>query len=261
MARNAAATSSSAPTDLAGLWLEALKKKMAPCDKTAELAGGALDLAKILGNLDELDEAKRRKKCEELCELSKAALDVRRDFESQESALGAARADVEQALKDAEDDDFEMPDFAASFFKYTADAKRQKPDVTQESDYNKLRKRCKIDAVDDDEIEIEDTLQGGAATLKDPITQALFKDPVKSKKCGHVYSKATVTSYFGRGSKACAFFGCNATLTKDDFERDVETELDLKRFERSQQQQQSQASQQRRTQAVDLDDSDDDDDD
>ena len=218
-------------------------------DKTAELGAHALDFGKTLGSLKDAEQSG-----EALCEGMAQVLELHKEVEEIRTIMEKARPDIERAMKDAEDLDAQIPSdeaFLRILQGHATTVKRQRTDVTEHPDYKRLRKLCKLKTNDDDDdVEIDEST---AMILKDPINQKILVDPMKSKKCGHVYSKSTVLEYFRRPQK-CAWPGCNATLCSDDFERDVETELGLKRYERSQAASQTQ----QRTQAVDLDDDDDD---
>lgn len=84
-------------------------------------------------------------------------------------------------------------------------------------------------------------------SLKCPISTALLKEPVKAKRCGHVFSKASILGLLGRKhSTVCPVPGCsNKQLTRGDLEDDKTMETfvrrERKRLERSQKLQASQA--------------------
>lgn len=109
--------------------------------------------------------------------------------------------------------------------------------------------------------EDEDDLQvvgGGRGTsseaLKCPIMGTLIEEPLKSKLCGHVYSKAGIYQHL-ISSKKCPIAGCNnSQLTKQQLEPDHETEMKVRRQRRREEQER----QHRATQdAFDIDDDDD----
>mmetsp|Transcript_38195 Transcript_38195/g.122574 ORF Transcript_38195/g.122574 Transcript_38195/m.122574 type:complete len:253 (+) Transcript_38195:24-782(+) len=235
------------------LRVEQAKEGLKRGDKTADLVGGALDFGKQLGALTGLDEATRRKRSQELCEEMGKVVALKHEYAADFAALDAAKADV-LAARDGDGD----VDVLAIFRRH----KRPPPPSASEPDVQRLRKLCKLDN-DDDDVEVDETL---GATLNDPYTLAVFVEPQKSKKCGHVYSKSTVLRYFGTRGQKCAHPGCTAFLKVQDFERDVEKELEIKRYEKrntSQSQQPSSSSQSQshfsqRGNTVDLDDDDDD---
>ena len=51
-----------------------------------------------------------------------------------------------------------------------------------------------------------------------PLTRDVLVDPVRSKKCGHVYSLKSIKAGFKKKQK-CACFGCKVELDINDFER------------------------------------------
>eukprot|EP01104_Vermistella_antarctica_P021254 TRINITY_DN9479_c0_g1_i1.p1 TRINITY_DN9479_c0_g1~~TRINITY_DN9479_c0_g1_i1.p1 ORF type:complete len:271 (-),score=68.77 TRINITY_DN9479_c0_g1_i1:83-895(-) len=67
-------------------------------------------------------------------------------------------------------------------------------------------------------------------SLKCPLTNATFVDPVKSKVCGHTFSKHAIeaTIRASRGS-SCPIAGCNRPIHLRDLVTDEDTIRDLKR--------------------------------
>lgn len=67
------------------------------------------------------------------------------------------------------------------------------------------------------------------ASLKCPITQATLVEPVRSTSCGHTYSRAAIENTIRRkrGGATCPIAGCNAALSLDSLERDVDAERAL----------------------------------
>lgn len=58
-------------------------------------------------------------------------------------------------------------------------------------------------------------------TFKCPITQVLLVDPVKSTKCGHVYSKKAILDLMGRNkSTECPKAACPFIITEADLKVD-----------------------------------------
>lgn len=51
-----------------------------------------------------------------------------------------------------------------------------------------------------------------------PLTLNVLVDPMRSKKCGHVYSLKSIKAYFKKKQK-CACFSCKVELDINDFER------------------------------------------
>jgi SUMO ligase MMS21 Smc5/6 complex component len=84
---------------------------------------------------------------------------------------------------------------------------------------------------EDEDLEVLNPSSSSANELKCPITQALFKNPVRSKVCGHVYDEEATKHCIasGRGKMACPIPGCNnRNVTREQLERDVQTALKLK---------------------------------
>ncbi|XP_035659815.1 E3 SUMO-protein ligase NSE2-like [Branchiostoma floridae] len=80
---------------------------------------------------------------------------------------------------------------------------------------------------DDDDLEIEMTQT--EVNMKCPLTQQEFKEPVKNKKCGHVYDKGPILQHIRRkrgvkGGVKCPVGACanNDPVTEQDLEDDVE---------------------------------------
>jgi len=92
------------------------------------------------------------------------------------------------------------------------------------------KKRKKGDDSDSD-LEVVEDENNAEAELKCPIVGTLFEEPMKSKKCQHVFSKAGLDQWFRRGVRQCAVPGCRQKkLEKKDFEPDREMELKIERF-------------------------------
>mmetsp|Transcript_24201 Transcript_24201/g.81586 ORF Transcript_24201/g.81586 Transcript_24201/m.81586 type:complete len:862 (+) Transcript_24201:205-2790(+) len=87
------------------------------------------------------------------------------------------------------------------------------------------------DEDDDDDCMVDETQEDTEASFICPITQKIMDVPMKSKKCGHSYSKEAVEGYFKGGEgKKCAHPGCNQKLGSADFDRDFEKDAAIKRF-------------------------------
>ena len=75
----------------------------------------------------------------------------------------------------------------------------------------------------------------GQQTLICPITKQTLVSPVRSNKCGHVYSKEAILLHIknikkkGRNLPSCPVAGCSHTVDLNDLERDVDIERQLKR--------------------------------
>ena len=65
-------------------------------------------------------------------------------------------------------------------------------------------------------------------SLTCPLTRQQFVTPVKSRQCGHTYSKEAVLNHIHisrtRGGARCPVGGCPETVSEDILERDVEME-------------------------------------
>jgi hypothetical protein len=92
----------------------------------------------------------------------------------------------------------------------------------------KKNKRSGQNDDSDSDIEIENK---GRTKLKCPMTASWFEEPLKSKLCGHTYSKQAILSYIGdHPYKRCPVAGCNNNqLTKAQLEEDRFTEMKVKR--------------------------------
>ncbi|KAL7565266.1 hypothetical protein ACA910_014560 [Epithemia clementina (nom. ined.)] len=114
------------------------------------------------------------------------------------------------------------------------------------------RKRNKATADDDiEEVRNTGTASQGktqAGRLKCPITTMDMEDPVKNTQCGHVYSRKGIEQLMrqsNRGSSCqCPIAGCtNRSVTNDQLEKDLETEVTINRARRRQKAAQQQFSQ------------------
>lgn len=115
------------------------------------------------------------------------------------------------------------------------------------------KKRGQQDDDSDSDIEIENR---GGTNLKCPMTAAWFEEPLRSKLCGHVYSKVPIYSYIGNHSvKRCPVAGCNNNqLNKAQLEHDRVTEMKVAKAKRAVEK----AKQLRSSQAAGINDSDND---
>mmetsp|Transcript_21434 Transcript_21434/g.66113 ORF Transcript_21434/g.66113 Transcript_21434/m.66113 type:complete len:247 (+) Transcript_21434:50-790(+) len=207
------------------------------------------DFAQTLGGLSDLPEATRLKAATKLAETMQASLEARNEVDAFVDACEAATADVKAVF---DDDSAAIPDFEALISGKMATFRNNTS--TDDALLKRLKKATKVLATtddDDDDVEIDEARDVTEAELKCPITTTLFEEPVKSKKCGHVYSRAAAQAYF-KTPKNCARVGCNCILAWADFERCAETELALEKLERAN-------TQRAATQADDAMDVDDDD--
>ncbi|KAG7825976.1 hypothetical protein KL909_000028 [Ogataea angusta] len=81
------------------------------------------------------------------------------------------------------------------------------------------------DQEDDDEIEIG----GGKVNLTCPISRLIMKNPVKNKKCGHTYDKASLANY---NSTDCP--ECGVTIQKSELVEDTLMKIRIACYERDQ---------------------------
>ncbi|ESX01928.1 hypothetical protein KL918_005320 [Ogataea parapolymorpha] len=81
------------------------------------------------------------------------------------------------------------------------------------------------DQEDDDEIEIG----GGKVNLTCPISRLIMKSPVKNKKCGHTYDKASLANY---NSSDCP--ECGAPIQKSELVEDTLMKIRIACYKRDQ---------------------------
>lgn len=106
------------------------------------------------------------------------------------------------------------------------------------------------------EVEEDDDLavlpMENAAALKCPITGTLMEDPVKSKLCGHSYSRRGIEQHI-KSSRVCPVAGCqNRHLTLDQLVADPETAMLVRREKKRQVY--AKKSQSQSQSAIDMDD-------
>ena len=112
------------------------------------------------------------------------------------------------------------------------DKVRKHSDFDKDAQVKKLKKNSKVlEDNDEEDFEIDETQELTEAQLKCPISQKRMEDPVKSKKCGHAYSKKSAEQYFKKLSN-CAHPGCRFKMIYSDFERDAETQVLIDKFDR-----------------------------
>ncbi|KAG5187064.1 hypothetical protein JKP88DRAFT_235494 [Tribonema minus] len=105
----------------------------------------------------------------------------------------------------------------------------------------------------DDDVAIDRTR--GEVNLKCSFTGTLFVDPVKSRVCGHTFSKAILGYIRSKGHAAvCPMGGCNQPMRADDMEPDHAMEIKVQRHR--QVEEQTQRERQQRSQDDGSDDDD-----
>ena len=75
---------------------------------------------------------------------------------------------------------------------------------------------------------------GRKLNLTCPLTQLQLEDPVRAAVCGHTFSRNAIETYLQRKASQrlpgkCPVPGCDAVLTLDGLERDVEAERQLQK--------------------------------
>jgi hypothetical protein len=67
-----------------------------------------------------------------------------------------------------------------------------------------------------------------------PLTLTRIVSPMKNRNCGHSYSKSAILTHIdscqAEGMLKCPVAGCNALLSKQSLERDIETEFALEKL-------------------------------
>merc|ERR1712130_134561 len=90
---------------------------------------------------------------------------------------------------------------------------------------------------DDDDEDIDIVIDRAAnvniGSIKCPLTQRVFVEPVKSRECGHTFEREAVENYIESQEQRqemsdCPLPGCNNILTKDQLIRDVMMEKKIK---------------------------------
>ena len=83
---------------------------------------------------------------------------------------------------------------------------------------------------DDDDIIMDEV-----KTFTCPLTKQRYVDPVKSKICGHTFSREAIYNFFqGNRKVKCPVAGCSMTFGKDDLEDDYETQHAMDREAKNQ---------------------------
>ena len=73
--------------------------------------------------------------------------------------------------------------------------------------------------------EDDDIIMDEVKTFICPLTKQRFVDPVKSKVCGHVFSREAIYNFLQASRKLkCPVAGCSHTFGRDDLEDDFETQ-------------------------------------
>jgi hypothetical protein len=126
--------------------------------------------------------------------------------------------------------------------------------MTEEPKYLELCE--KLGEVDEDADLAVLPLENGSA-LKCPITGTLMEDPVKSKFCGHSYSRRGIEQHFKNSMMCvCPMAGCrNRNLTREQLVDDPETAMLVRREKKRQEY--AKKSQSQSQAAIDMDDDDD----
>ncbi|KAJ1457817.1 hypothetical protein M885DRAFT_496326 [Pelagophyceae sp. CCMP2097] len=196
------------------------------------LRANLIDFAKTLSALGLDDEAKKVT-MEALQKVMETSVGTQSKIKSFVGACGAVSADVSSRTIGLDSED--IPDFKAAF--QSKMARQPKRPLSQNEDYAKLQKLARPflggaeDEDDDDDCMVDETQEDTEASFICPITQKIMDVPMKSKKCGHSYSKEAVEGYFKGGEgKKCAHPGCNQKLGSADFDRDFEKDAAIKRF-------------------------------
>ena len=119
-----------------------------------------------------------------------------------------------------------------------------------EKDTRKKSRHSATEEEDDDELEVVNE-SANVSELKCPITQMIFKNPVRSKVCNHLYEHDAVKKHISsnQGKVPCPIPGCSNRLALDQLERDIETELKVKRYQKKEE-----ASKRQRTENAVMDD-------
>lgn len=205
-------------------------------DKEESLRGAIMDCAKSLGGLP-ISEAAKKAAAESMLKTMDEALEVKfmiNDFMRALGDLGPATVNVDiSGLVDVYEAKIDEAMAAQS------DENRIKTDA-QRQRYENIVAPI-LGGQEDDDCMVDDSQEViTEAALKDSLSQKIFENPMRSVKCQHVYSRSSVEEYF-KCAKVCIMPGCSHSLTKADFERDIETELALKRFKAQQERNQESA--------------------
>ncbi|KAJ8604889.1 hypothetical protein CTAYLR_010423 [Chrysophaeum taylorii] len=197
---------------------------------TLNLRGKVLDLAKQVVNMKELGDEARKQTLEGLVKVLRDAIGVKLTIDAFLESLEGLPADADEGEDAVEFFDNLLETAMASKL---GGLERK---VENDSQYKRIQRvvRPVLVGEEDEECLIDESQEMTEASLKDPFTQKFFDKPMRSKKCGHIYSKVTVDSYFST-QKDCVIPGCNYKLLGSrDFERDAETEVAIQRFLKSQ---------------------------
>jgi len=89
------------------------------------------------------------------------------------------------------------------------------------------------DAAPDEDQDLVMMQPSGDSDLICPITRKELDGPTRNQSCGHCYSNAAVMQYLssnrGKRTIQCPVAGCNAAISKDSLEKDVEKERLLRK--------------------------------
>lgn len=225
--RSAASSSNGAGKNLEATAIAVIKSRESTYhDAALNLRAAILDTAKSLGSMPISNEAKREA-LESMAKTMDQALEVKFTIDDFLAALGnwdSSDANSDDSLVDSYDERI-----AAEMTRRARQLGSRVEKDTQHKRFASLSASILGTSEIDDDCQVDETQDATEASLRDHFTQKLFENPMRSNKCGHVYSKSIVETYFAK-SKICIHPGCNKRLQVADFERDAETELALKRF-------------------------------
>ena len=107
--------------------------------------------------------------------------------------------------------------------------------ITQEPSYLKLCKQLGEDQNEDEDDELAVVSNGhdsGTNKLKCPLTMRLMEEPVRSRVCGHSFSKHAIVAHL-RISRECPVPGCvNRQMRVAELEDDMETTMRIRRHKK-----------------------------
>jgi hypothetical protein len=176
-----------------------------------------------------------------LQQLAKENVQDERTVDSFLAAVATLEQQIQSGANAASQDEEHMEDYTNTIQKLMqqnqADRQSTLLPMEQETYYRDVcnemgQSMASATATNDDDDEIQ--VVRSAGSLKCPLTSMLLEEPVKSKHCGHTYSKQAILSHL-RVRKQCPVAGCNNnTLTESQLEPDQETEILVRRERRSQ---------------------------
>jgi len=171
------------------------------------------------------------------------------------SAVESARDEIRaQAPDDDQNDDSPPPDYERKILGKIESSKRNSDnagcnfdggdycrDMRQhlgEKEKPKKKRRSAAGSDDEDDLEVMNTSNPSSlSALKCPITGILFEDPVKSRVCHHIYSKAGIQQMFRNKKRKCPVSGCaNQLITDAQLDPDLVMAMKVKAYKRRQKQ-------------------------